>query len=141
MCYKLYDTETYRSGRNGADSKSVYQFTLVQGFESLRLRFFYVWRLQIMHYYSLNSYLNTDVKYINFPFPQGFPALTETEKSVMAVVSSVVTEVQVNLPPPAMKLSLIKLKMLKKGYLTKLRTANLLPIFSLLPTLTVKFPT
>lgn len=85
--------------------------------------------------------INTDVKYINFPFPQGFPALTETEKSVMAVVSSVVTEVQVNLPPPAMKLSLIKLKMLKKGYLTKLRTANLLPIFSLLPTLTVKFPT
>lgn len=57
MCYKRYDTETYRSGRNGADSKSVYQFTLVQGFESLRLRFFYVWRLQIMHYYSLNSYL------------------------------------------------------------------------------------
>lgn len=26
MCYKLYDTETYRSGRNGADSKSVYRF-------------------------------------------------------------------------------------------------------------------
>lgn len=33
------NTETYRSGHNGADSKSVYQFMLVQGFESLRLRY------------------------------------------------------------------------------------------------------
>lgn len=36
---KSMDMETYRSGRNGADSKSVYQFMLVQGFESLRLRY------------------------------------------------------------------------------------------------------
>ena len=30
--------ETYRSGHNGADSKSVSQLTLARGFESLRLR-------------------------------------------------------------------------------------------------------
>ena len=35
--------ETYRSGRNGADSKSVYRFLPVRGFESLRLRFHRHW--------------------------------------------------------------------------------------------------
>ena len=63
------DMETYRSGRNGADSKSVYQFMLIQGFESLRLRYIGI-PLGILFYYimmipmPINIHLRTPIKYL-----------------------------------------------------------------------------